>query len=227
LGYWGLTLAPVVQDLSGFALAATGQSAEERSLSVFLTGAAAREHGPYQVDMRGADTPPSGVWAAARWAEAVYLTEYGLDGALRLQPVGAVRPLPAAPAPLGTLEGGAALLAGEVVQTSGASPRLELLWHASAPLTIDTTIFVHLWRDAVFEAGADGDSLGGLLPPAAWQPDGAVLDLRRLPDLAAPGEYEVRVGLYRRWDGTRLMAFGPDGQRLPEDGIFVGTLNVP
>jgi hypothetical protein len=226
LGYWGLTLAPVVQDLSGFARATSGQSGADRSLAVFQAGAAVREAWPYRVDLRGADTPPSEVWAAAQWAEAVYLSEYGAAGTLSLRPVGAVRPASAGPVPLALLGSGTELLAAEVVEAPGQPPRLALLWHTSAPQTVDTTIFVHLWRDGAFAGGADGDSLGGVLPPAAWQPEGAVHDLRPLPDLA-PGAYRVSVGLYRRWDGQRLPAYTPDGQRLPEDEIFVATVTMP
>jgi hypothetical protein len=177
--------------------------------------------------MRGEDTPTEGLWSAAQWAEQVYLTDYGPHGTLDLRPVGNVRPAPADTEALATLEGGAALLSAEVVRAAGQPPRLQLLWHSAAPQALDTTIFVHVWQGQVYVGGADGDSLGGLLPPAAWQPDGAVLDLRPLPDDLPAGEYRLSVGLYRRWDGTRLAAFAPDGQRLPDDEIFVATFKVP
>jgi hypothetical protein len=228
LGFWGLVLAPVVQDLSDYARAAAGHSAADRSLSVFEAGAGAREQWPYRVDMRGEGVAPAELWAAAHWADTVYLTGYDALGRLALRPVGSVGPARAGQTPLARLAGGAELLEAELLGMPGQADQLRLLWHASAPQTVDTTIFVHLWRLGVFEAGADGDSLGGLLPASAWQPDGNVLDLRPLPELSArPGDYEVRVGLYRRWDGVRLAAFAPDGRRLPADEIFVGTLSVP
>lgn len=227
LGYWGLILAPAGQDLSGFANAVASQSAEDSSLAVFAIGASEREQWRYQVNLRGDGASPSQVWAGARWADAIYLSEYGPLGTLALTPVGAVQPLPLNPAPLATLEGDTALLAADLEQSPGQPPRLRLLWHSAGPLALDTTVFVHFWREGSYEGDADGDSLGGLLSPAAWQPDAAVLDIRTLPSLPGPAEYEVRVGLYHRWDGQRLPAFDPNGNRLPQDEILVATLSVP
>ena len=46
VGYWGLVLAPVIQDLSDYALAMTGRSAVDSSRSAFVVGTGPAAHGP-------------------------------------------------------------------------------------------------------------------------------------------------------------------------------------
>ncbi len=65
LGFWGLTLAPVAQNLADYALATVGRSGKDRTLSAFLIGADERQDWPYRVDMRGQDTSPEGLYQAA------------------------------------------------------------------------------------------------------------------------------------------------------------------
>jgi hypothetical protein len=75
-------------------------------------------------------------------------------------------------------------------------------------------------------AAFDGDSLGGLIPPANWPLDADIVDVRSidLGDLP-PGHYEVRVGLYNRNDGARYSAFDQQGDRLLDDAVAVGVLD--
>jgi hypothetical protein len=89
------------------------------------------------------------------------------------------------------------------------------------------TIFVHLWRDGAFVAAFDGDSLGGLMPPANWPLAADIVDVRSIDvrDLP-PGHYEVRVGLYNRHDGARYSAFDERGQRLRDDAAAIGVLDA-
>lgn len=223
LGVWGLTLAPVVQDLADYALAAAGHSGSDESLSVFLAGAAEREAWPYGVFMRGSDTPPAEVLAAAQRAEAVYLTDYLADGSLRLRAVGAAR----------AADENAPVLArlGEAVELNTAQMadgKLQLVWTCRAPLREGDTIFVHVWQAGAFVAAADGDTWGGVLPLSAWQPGAQLMDERGLADLNLPaGQYEVSVGIYSRWDNTRYPAYNSSGQRWPDDEISVGAITLP
>jgi hypothetical protein len=40
------------------------------------------------------------------------------------------------------------------------------------------------------------------------------------------GVYAVAVGLYEEGSGERLAAYGPDGERLDQDRIFLGHVEV-
>jgi hypothetical protein len=205
LGYWGLILAPVVQDVSDYARALHGQSAEDISLASFITGN--RDAFPYQVFMRGVDSPPEKLVEAAQWADAVYLTDYLSDGSFRLREVGEIRAA-SGQAALATIGDGAALLAAEFA-ADGRS--LRLIWRCEAPFQPNDTIFVHLWQGDSFIGGVDGDSLGELVPPSAWPVGVEIVDIRLLPENVTPDIYEVRVGIYNRVSGVRYVTLLPDG----------------
>lgn len=226
LGVWGLTLAPVVQNLSDYALAASGQGASDRSLAAFTIGASDREAWPYRVNMRGENTSPEALFAAALESDAVYLTDYAPDGSLRLRQVGAVRPATSGANGLARL-GDAVQLVGTQI-SMGEALTVHSTWRCFQPLAGGDTLFVHFWKDGRFWGDADGDSLGGLIPLWAWQTGTEVMDIR-LVDAARfePGYYEVRVGIYNREGGARYPAFGPDGRRFPEDEVLIGSFNAP
>jgi hypothetical protein len=232
----------VVQNLSDFAQAAGRPGATDESVAAFTQGYTEREAWPYQVDLRGAGAEPAELWAAAARADAVYLTDYLPGGGLNLRLVGNVRPALGEPAAgaglavLGPAPGNPALtlLAASLEGASSSGlPRLRLVWQAHTALPADAGIFVHAWQAGTFQGGIDGDGLGNLLPLWAWQPGWVINDLRDLSLAPAglaglpAGEYALSVGVYHRWDGTRLPAYQPDGQRWPDDAIPAGTLIVP
>lgn len=228
LGVWGLTLAPVVQNLADYALAYQGQSASDESRSVFLVGAAERAAWPYRVFMRGSDTPPADVYHSALQSDQVYVTDYLPSGDLRLRAVGAVRGIDPVESPPLASFGVAAQLAEASVQFDELGPLLQLTWLCQQPLREGDTIFVHLWQAGAFVGAADGDSLGGVLPVSVWQPGTRIIDRRPLyfPTLP-PGTYEIRVGLYSRWDNGRYPALAPTGGRFPDDEVPVGQITFP
>jgi len=226
LGFWGLTLAPVVQNVSDFARATTGASAEDRSRATFFNGAAERDAWPYRVDLRGVNSDPAALFDAALWADAVYLSDFLPNGTLRLHPVGDARPADASSAPLARLGDAAQLVQADVVQAEGLSVRL--VWRCLQPLQPEDTIFLHLWRAGKFVSGADGDSLGGLIPPAAWQPGTEIVDLHPIDSSSlVPGTYEVRVGLYNRATGVRYRVTAAQSSLVTEDEISIGAVHVP
>ncbi len=222
LGNWGLILTPVVQDLSDYAVAKVGYSARTTSLSAFRAGTDQRGAWQYAVAMRGEDTPAEKLYEVAAQADRVLITDYLPDGQLRLREVGSIRSSNAATSFIASFEGAAELIA---VTTDSS---INLTWRSLKPLSADTTIFLHLWKDGAFVSAFDGDSLGGLIPPAIWQPGDEIIDVRRVDSNTLPaGRYEVRVGLYRRGDGVRYPAFDANGQRLPDDAVTIGTFDAP
>jgi hypothetical protein len=226
LGFWGLVLAPVVQDLRDYALVERGQSAVDRSAASFVTGARERGVWPYRVDMRGSDAGPAALFEDARWAGAVYLSDYLTGSGLRLRKVGFVRPAQASASVASRLADSVELV--EAGSTNGAGLQLRLVWRCLKPLGPDDAIMVHFWRDQTFVGDADGDSLGGLIPLWVWQPGTEIVDLRQVDLLGfEPGRYRVGVGLYNRASGLHFpVALGQAALAGPEE-VLVGEFSVP
>jgi hypothetical protein len=221
LGEWGLILAPVVQDVADYAVARTGRSAATRSLSAFRVGADQRGAYPYEVFMRGEDTPPEKLAAVAAQVDRVWITEYAPDGELTLREVGSIHSSDSSAyrAQFGE--------AAQLVNAKIDGTRIDLVWRALTPLREGDTIFVHLWQDGVFVAAFDGDSLGGLIPPANWPLAKNVVDARSIETRDLPlDQYEVRVGLYNRNDGARYAAVDAQGHQLGDGAVTVGTMDV-
>lgn len=222
LGEWGLILAPVVQNVSDYAMAEAGRSAETVSLSAFRVGADDRSAYPYDVFMRGEDTPPATLAQVASQTDRVWITDYAPDGELSLRDVGSIRPATAS-AYRAQFGSAAQLVEAQIIDEA----TIELTWQATSPLRESDTIFVHLWRDGAFVAAFDGDSLGGLIPPANWPLNTEVVDVRSIATgNLLPGQYEVRVGVYNRGDGVRYRAVDAQGNRLQDDAVPVGLVDI-
>ena len=220
MGNWGVIQAPVVQNLADYALALSGHSAADSSLSSSSVGAAERAAWPYRVDMRGIDTPPAAFFEAARPADAVYLTNYLPGGKLGLAEVGGIRPSSQDESYLAGFGDATQLVKAEI----SLGGELRLVWRCLKPLEPDDTIFVHLWRGDELAGNADGDSLGGLVPPSTWQAGADILDIRTITDkVPGPGTYQVRVGLYNRVTGARYPAVAADGKAQPDNEMPIGS----
>jgi hypothetical protein len=89
----------------------------------------------------------------------------------------------------------------------GDTARVNLVWQATDRPQGDYTVFVHLMSgDGRLVAQHDRPPLDGALPTSAWDAGDTVYDS---VDLAIPaavpaGTYDVKIGLYRPADGTRL-----------------------
>lgn len=226
LGFWGLVLAPIIQNLSDYARTEKGQSGEDQSLAAFLVGADGRLTWPYRVDMRGVDSDPAKLLDAAQRANAVYLTDYLLNGSLRLREVGDVREA-ASPllSPLAHF-GDVADLVEAKISLDKEELHLRLVWRCQRPLQSEDTVFVHFWREGAFISGEDGDSLGGLVPLSAWQPGTEIVDLRRIAlDNFEPGIYEVYVGIYNRASGVRYVTTMASDKSVSENGALIGEFS--
>jgi hypothetical protein len=99
-----------------------------------------------------------------------------------------------------------------------------LYWQAHDAPGEDLAVFVHL-----LDAGGsrvaqqDGPPRQGDYPTWAWQSGDRVPDTHTLmlPAALAPGTYRLLVGLYRPGDVTRLPVFDSQGQRVPDDALYL------
>jgi hypothetical protein len=92
-------------------------------------------------------------------------------------------------------------------QRAGEVLPLVLQWRAQETPLEDYQVFVHLVDHAgAIRAQQDGTPTDGLRPTSSWQPGEAIIDRHAvlLPRDLPPGEYTLRVGLYRLQDGARL-----------------------
>lgn len=225
LGYWGVTLAPVVVDLGAFQALVTGQHPDTESYSLPWIDVEARDAGPYQIDLRGAITPAETLYRLAGQADGVYLSRYTPAGRFTLLWAGTRVP------GAGNQAGCEAAVWAETVclQAAAVEPQpegvvLRLTWLSLIPAEANDTIFVHLSQPGQPPiAQADGDTWLGMLPLSAWQPGDLIQEQRviLLPEPPSPGEYVLRVGLYNRETGERLPGRTPTGEPLPDDAFTI------
>jgi hypothetical protein len=129
------------------------------------------------------------------------------------------------------LEDEVTLLAYDVQPMVKAGENLEvtLYWQAQREMDTSYKVFVHLY-DGEGEMIAQRDRLPalGARPTSAWERGEIVADRYCVPigsDIAA-GRYQVAVGLYNPQTGERLAAFSSHEERLTQDRIPLGSIEV-
>jgi hypothetical protein len=227
LGYWGVTLAPVAVDLGAFPAISTGVHPGTISRQMPAVDFDAREASPYQIDMRGAITPPDELYQLAHQVDAVYLSHYLPDGAFALQWAGDVASTPPTPSCALANFGQTLCLQQAQVNLQPGQLSLTLTWLSLAAAQPHDAIFAHVgtaYQPPI--AQDDGDAWLGALPLANWQPGDTIHEQRiiRLPENIASGQCEIRIGVYNRITGQRLPATTPKGERLPDDIVTIGYL---
>jgi hypothetical protein len=222
VGYWGLTLAPVVTDLADFVPGAAGRDKVSASRSLPWLDADARANGPFDIDMRGVIVTPAELAALAAGQDAVLVSRYGVDGRFALEPAGSLSPGVAMPCQLALFAGIVCLHALQV-DHNGQRLDISLTWSTDQPLPPGVTIFVH-WGPAGQPplVQDDGDSWRGLLPLADWPPGDLVHEWRSLVLPADGAGAVLRLGLYDRVTGERWTAVALDapGERPLADNAY-------
>jgi hypothetical protein len=102
-----------------------------------------------------------------------------------------------------------------------------LYWEALYDVQENFTVFVHLDDGTGSTYGqGDGSPVYGDYPTSLWLPGQVVTDVHTvaIDADAPPGNYVLRVGLYRLRDGSRLGAVDADGSPQPENAF---TLALP
>jgi hypothetical protein len=117
----------------------------------------------------------------------------------------------------------------EAVAKPGERVEVTLYWQARLEMETSYKVFVHLY-DAEGKILAQQDRVPGLgaRPTTTWQPGEVLADRHSLPvsSDSVPGSYQLAVGLYDPQTGSRLAAYGPDGQRLSEDRVLLREVQV-
>jgi hypothetical protein len=230
LGYWGMLLAPVSQELGEFVHFATGVQVEARSLSNFELSKSAVDASPYQVNTRGENTYASEqLYENLLWADRTLWTDYHPDGSMSLREVGAISAIPSSSASIGRI-GTVADVISATAELTHSQLHVTVFWRSLASARPTDTIFVHvLDKDNTLVAQQDGDSLNGMTPPSAWRTGQEIRDVRLItPDtLLPPGTYRMVVGMYNRATSDRYPAFDLQGKRQENDSIEVARVILP
>jgi hypothetical protein len=106
---------------------------------------------------------------------------------------------------------------------------LVLYWQALSPLEVDYTVFTHLLdAEGRIQGQQDRMPVGGTRPTTTWLPGEIVADSYTIPLApdAPPGRYWLEVGMYNLATGARLPVLGPDGVRVSQDRILLGTVDM-
>jgi hypothetical protein len=225
LGYWGLTLAPVVVELGDFAPVLTGNTPQTQSHSLPRIDTDARANGPYHVDMRGVIIQPDELYTLAAEQDAVYLSRYRPDGRFALEAAGSLEQSAAPPCRL-VLFGESVCLQAVQIERPGDALQVRLSWSTGAPLPPNLTIFTHLGRPGQPpQSQADGDAWRGMLPLAAWRPGDLIHEWRTLERPSAWEALHLQIGVYDRTTGERLPAVTAGGRPLANDAYVqaIGT----
>lgn len=105
---------------------------------------------------------------------------------------------------------------------------LKLYWQMTTPTDSDAKVFLHLYdSEEQLRAQLDSRAYFGTRPPYTWALDEIVHDPRRLtlPGDLPPGQYSIRVGLYKPDGGDRLRAYR-NGIRQPQNRVLLTTIEV-
>ncbi|MBN1134934.1 MAG: SGNH/GDSL hydrolase family protein, partial [Anaerolineae bacterium] len=166
----------------------------------------------------------NGFYAAHEWVGGLELLTYGL--------------VPTSSLPMTQTTGSGAVWGDQVKLTGYDLPikawqggdvvPLTLFWQAPQALPADYTIFLHLvGPDGQIVAQTDSAPAGGSRPASGWQPGETVVDRHGLllPATVAPGEYQLRLGLYLSSTGERLPVVGPAGKQLG-DSMLLSRITV-
>jgi 4-amino-4-deoxy-L-arabinose transferase-like glycosyltransferase len=99
---------------------------------------------------------------------------------------------------------------------------LTLYWRAISAMDAAYTVFTHLLdADNQIWAQLDSQPQKGQFPTTEWLPGDLIQDVYDLtlsPDVP-PGQYTLKVGMYRLETGERLPAFDSEGRRWEHDAI--------
>jgi hypothetical protein len=220
IGYWGLTLAPVVVDLAEFPALLTGSQAQTESWSMPWVDGEVRDNGPYHVDMRGVITQPDELYQLAFDHDGIFVTRYDDGGGFELHYAGSVEK-GHEPVCKTAVFDDTICLQDVQIRTEEDTIIVRTSWWTNAVLEPHLSLFSHIGLPYMPPvAQADGHSWQETLPLAIWQPGDLIVDERQFtlpPDSEA---YPVSIGIYNWVTGERLPVVDAEERPLT-DNIYV------
>lgn len=163
---------------------------------------------PYTYQLFGRVVGWQEVAAAAREAEAVYLTRYEPES-IRLVDAGGVEDTSVNLDARARFGDRIELL--EMAHTCDRAGRIRLTtwWRARSDFDVDVSVFAHLLGPkGEVAAQADGRLLMGMLPFWVWESGEVVRDIRHFPPVES-GTYEVQLGVWEPATGARWSVTDP------------------
>ncbi len=135
--------------------------------------------------------------------------------------------LPATVTPVQVQFGDAISLRGSFLQVADDALAIDLYWQTDRALPEDYQVFIHVFDVAGNRvAQRDSGPVDNRYPSSQWRVDTLIADSHRLvfEQPLPPGDYTVRMGLYRLSDGTRLTITGAD-ERAQDNSLLIGTFS--
>ncbi len=211
IGQEGVVITPALDKLDTLVTVHTGQPARIRAMRF----EAIRQEVPYYVGLLS---------AASDWnhqpAGQIFFTHYATD-TIDIEPAGALG-VTVPSMPLIAQFDRAVSLLDAAVQRTDKGLQIDLVWRLDQSVPDDVTVFVHvLDADGQLVAQADGDPIAGSYPFFQWPIGLVAQDVHNVPAFGA--SLAVRVGLYRRSTGERLMAVSDNGTRFADDAASVAV----
>jgi hypothetical protein len=148
-------------------------------------------------------------------------------GTLQLEMVPRVFVEPPTTHPLHVVWGDVILLQGYELQYSAESLELTLYWQAQRRMDVSYKVFVHLVDVTTGAIVVQDDAVprGWTYPTTCWERGEVVEDTILLSlNGVSPGQYRLVLGLYDQGAGERLPAYSADGERYPDDAVFLTTV---
>ena len=205
LGFEGVTPLPMRVTADGLTYVHTGvrDVAEAVAFGIVATD----QVKPYTYQLFGQAVGWQEVAAAAREAEAVYLTRYEPER-IRLVDAGGIDAASVNADTQARFGGRIDLLRMSHTCDREGRIRLTTWWRARSDVDVDVSVFAHLvGPGGEIAAQADGRPLLGMLPFWLWESGEVVRDVRYFPPVQS-GAYTVRLGIWEPATGTRWSVTG-------------------
>ncbi|KPK10972.1 MAG: hypothetical protein AMJ56_06915, partial [Anaerolineae bacterium SG8_19] len=99
-------------------------------------------------------------------------------------------------------------------------------WQAAQPTDISYKVFVHLIDEDTGSVVTQADYIprNWTYPTNTWQPGEIIQDTVEIPiENLPPGTYRLQFGMYDPDTSQRLEVFSSEGNRYPDDAVFLET----
>lgn len=111
----------------------------------------------------------------------------------------------------------------------GQTIKLTLYWYSLGEPDVSYNVFTHIvGPDGKIWGQKDNQPVNSTRPTTTWLKGEYVIDEYFIPlsPQASPGSYVLYVGMYEPFNGHRLPAYDPQGNRYPNDAIPLAIINV-